>query len=208
MDPALRASFPPPMKHLSLLHAVDPKQLDKESLRIYEICDGCRRCFNLCPSFTTLLDRIDASEGDVGRLTPADHHRVVDQCYYCKLCFNHCPYTPPHQYDLDFPQLMTLWKKRLAVERGVPWRDRLLTKTDLIGAVGAATAALTNRLLASRPVRLVGEWIGVHRDRHILPFSKETFPAWFARRKQPPGAKDRVRKVALFSGCLVNYQAV
>ncbi|HEU4683344.1 MAG TPA: heterodisulfide reductase-related iron-sulfur binding cluster, partial [Nitrospira sp.] len=46
------------------------------------------------------------------------------------------------------------------------------------------------------------------RDRHILPFSKETFPAWFARRKQPPGAKDRVRKVALFSGCLVNYQAV
>jgi len=38
------------MKGLSLIHPVDPAQLEKETLRIYEICDGCRRCFNLCPS--------------------------------------------------------------------------------------------------------------------------------------------------------------
>ena len=44
------------MKGLSLIHPVDPAQLDKETLRIYEICDGCRRCFNLCPSFNTLLN--------------------------------------------------------------------------------------------------------------------------------------------------------
>ena len=44
------------MRGLSLIQPVDPAQLDKETLRIYEICDGCRRCFNLCPSFNTLLD--------------------------------------------------------------------------------------------------------------------------------------------------------
>src|SRR5436853_159662 len=27
----------------------------QETLRIFEVCDGCRRCFNLCPSFNTLL---------------------------------------------------------------------------------------------------------------------------------------------------------
>lgn len=70
------------MKGLSLINPVDPTQLDKQTLRIYEICDGCRRCFNLCPSFTTLLDRIDAIEGHVAKLTPADHHQVVDECYY------------------------------------------------------------------------------------------------------------------------------
>lgn len=194
------------MKGLSLINPVDPAQLDKDTLRIYEICDGCRRCFNLCPSFNTLLDRIDLYEGHVSRLTPADHHQVVDECYYCKLCFNHCPYTPPHQYDLDFPRLMILWKKRLAAERGVRWRDRLLIKADLIGTVGSLTAPLTNWLLRNRLVRLIAEKVaGVHRERQVLHFSGDTFPRWFARRPQP--ATPAARKVALFSSCLVNYQA-
>jgi len=195
------------MKGLSLINPVDPVQLDRETLRIYEICEGCRRCFNLCPSFNTLLDRIDVHEGDVAKLTPADHHRVVDECYYCKLCFNHCPYTPPHQYDLDFPLLMVLWKKRLAAERGVRWRDRLLIMTDLIGRLGSLTAPLTNRVLENRLIRRLLEFVvGVHRDRRVLHFSRETFPSWFRRR----GTSTRtspVKKVALFSSCLVNYQA-
>ncbi|MBA5866677.1 MAG: hypothetical protein GDA67_08305 [Nitrospira sp. CR1.3] len=196
------------MKGLSLINPIDPKQLDKETLQIYEICDGCRRCFNLCPSFNTLLDRIDVFEGDVAKLTPADHHRVVDECYYCKLCFNHCPYTPPHQYALDFPHLMILWKKRLAMERGVRWRDRLLIMTDLMGRAGSLTAPLTNRLLENRLVRRLMELIaGVHHERRVLHFSTETFPRWFARRVQPANLTVPIRKVALFSSCLVNYQA-
>jgi MinD superfamily P-loop ATPase len=59
------------MKGLSLIQPIDARQLEKETLRIYEVCDGCRRCFNLCPSFNTLLDRIDVYEGDVAKLTPA-----------------------------------------------------------------------------------------------------------------------------------------
>jgi Fe-S oxidoreductase len=196
------------MKSLSLISPVDPAQLDKETRRIYEICDGCRRCFNLCPSFNTLLDGIDKHEGDVAKLTTADHHRIVDECYYCKLCFNHCPYTPPHQYELDFPHLMVLWKKRLARERGVSWRDRLLIKTDLMGIIGSFTAPLTNRLIRNKIVRRLGEWIaGVHRERQVLHFSAETFPRWFSRRPQPRLAVPPTKRVALFSSCLVNYQA-
>jgi len=196
------------MKTLSLIAPVDPARLEKETLRIYEICDGCRRCFNLCPSFNTLLDRIDVYEGNVAKLTPADHHRIVDECYYCKLCFNHCPYTPPHQYDLDFPHLMILWKKRLAAERGVRWRDRLLIRTDLIGRLGSLTAGLTNRLLGNRLVRRIMETVaGIHRERRVLHFSGETFLRWFSRRSQPMMAAPAQRKVALFSSCLVNYQA-
>ena len=58
----------PAVKGLSLIQPVDPAQLAKDTLRIYEICDGCRRCFNLCPSFNTLLDGIDrrAAEHDRG----------------------------------------------------------------------------------------------------------------------------------------------
>lgn len=196
------------MKTLSLIHPVDPKQLEKDTLRIYEICDGCRRCFNLCLSFNTLLGGIDRCEGDAAKLTPADHRQIVDECYYCKLCFNHCPYTPPHQYGIDFPHLMVLWKQRLAVERGVRWRDRLLIKTDLIGTLGSLTAPLTNRLLDNRLVRRLVELVaGIHRDRKVLHFSVETFPRWFGRRAPSALSGPPVRKVALFSGCLVNYQA-
>lgn len=196
------------MKGLNLIAPVDPKQLEKETLRVFEVCDGCRRCFNLCPSFNTLLDRIDVYESDVVKLTPADHHRVVDECYYCKLCFNHCPYTPPHHYEIDFPHLMVAWKKHLAAERGVRWRDRLLIMTDMIGRLGSATASITNSLLENRLVRRVLERLmGIHRDRRLLHFSQETFPHWFDRRTAKATADPSARKVALFSTCLVNFQA-
>src|SRR2546422_11103246 len=74
----------------------------QETLRIFEVCDGCRRCFNLCPSFNTLFERIDAGDSDLSKLAPHDFEQVADECYYCKLCYNHCPYTPPHQYEIDF----------------------------------------------------------------------------------------------------------
>ena len=195
------------MKGISLISPIDTKQLDKETLRIYEVCDGCRRCFNLCPSFNTLLDRIDVYEGDVAKLSPADHHQVVDECYYCKLCFNHCPYTPPHHYEIDFPHLMIAWKKRLAAERGVRWRDRLLIMTDAIGKLGSATAAITNSLLRNNVVRrLLQQIVGIHQDRQVLHFSSETFSRWFGRRTKPLSPDPPTRKVALFASCLVNAQ--
>lgn len=195
------------MKGLSLIQPVDTKQLEKETLRIYEVCDGCRRCFNLCPSFNTLLDRIDVYEGDVAKLTSGDHRQVVDECYYCKLCFNHCPYTPPHHYEIDFPHLMIVWKKRLAAERGVRWRDRLLTMTDAIGKLGSATASITNSLLGNKFLRrLLDRVMDIHHDRQLLHFSSETFPRWFSRRTKSVAVEPPVRKVALFASCLVNYQ--
>jgi Fe-S oxidoreductase len=103
---------------------------------------------------------------------------------------------------------MILWKKRLAVERGVRWRDRLLIRTDLIGRFGSLTAGLTNRLLGNRLVRRIMETVaGIHRERRVLHFSGETFPRWFSRRSPPMVAASAQRKVALFSSCLVNYQA-
>lgn len=191
---------------LRLLQPVHPTTLEQETLRIYDVCDGCRRCFNLCPSFNTLLDRIDEYESDVTKFTAADHHRVVDECYYCKLCFNHCPYTPPHQYGIDFPLLMAVWKKRLAGERGTRWRDWLLTRTDLLGTVNSAYAPLVNWALRQTWLRGVLQTIlGVHRDRQVLPYQRETFACWWGRRSpamSPPVGK----KAALFASCLVNYQ--
>lgn len=197
------------MKSLDLFSEdLDRTQLERETTRIYEICDGCRRCLNLCPSFNTLLDRIDAVESDVGKLTGSDRARVADECYYCKLCYNHCPYAPPHQYALDFPKLMVAWKRQLAKDRGVSWRDRLLANTDLMGAVARWAAPLLNGTMAVRPLRPVLEWVmGIHRERRVLAFQRQTLGTWMRRRPAAAGSVPPRGKVALFASCLVNYQA-
>src|SRR5437870_5242389 len=38
----------------------DGAHLQSELHRVFEICNGCRLCFNLCPSFDVLFRRIDA----------------------------------------------------------------------------------------------------------------------------------------------------
>ena len=38
----------------------DAAHLHAEVHRVFEICNGCRLCFNLCPSFDVLFKRIDA----------------------------------------------------------------------------------------------------------------------------------------------------
>ena len=183
----------------------------QETLRVFDVCEGCRRCFNLCPSFHTLFDRIDAQDSDVKRLTPADYEQVADECYYCKLCYNHCPYTPPHKYEIDFPRLMIAWKKLLAQDRRVPWRDWLLVRTDWLGRVGTTFAPIVNRMLRAGWLRdLLHRFWGIHRDRWLLTFQRETFPRWLARtRPSLPGPNsataDESPRVALFSTCLVDY---
>ena len=36
-----------------------PPHLEGELRRVFQICNGCRLCYNLCPSFPALLNRID-----------------------------------------------------------------------------------------------------------------------------------------------------
>jgi len=89
----------------------DPAYLDESDLRVelervFDLCHGCRLGFDLCPSFPTLFDLVDADDGDVSALTAADQDRVVDECYQCKHCYPKCPYVPPHEWQLDFPRLM------------------------------------------------------------------------------------------------------
>src|SRR5512146_307407 len=79
-----------------------------EMSRVFDICNGCRLCDNLCPSFTDLFDRIeeiDDEQTKSGRqhdnpalaITEIEYDHVTDVCYQCKLCYVKCPYTPPHE---------------------------------------------------------------------------------------------------------------
>lgn len=184
----------------------DAAALQAESLRIYDICNGCRRCFNLCPSFDVLFDGIDEKDGDVQALETRTSEKVVDLCYYCKLCFNHCPYCPPHGYNLDFPRLM-LWGKHLQAKKRPPsLRDRLLVNVEKMGRLGGLMAPFSNWAVRQRPVRwLMEKTLRIHRERLLPSFHRQPFSAWFRRTEPSEGRGEAPEKVALFYTCYVNY---
>jgi glycerol-3-phosphate dehydrogenase subunit C len=151
-----------------------------------------------------MLERVDAHEGDVSKVTSGDYRRIVDLCWQCKLCFNHCPYTPPHRFDIDFPRLMLRSKAARAAAEGVSWQDRWLGSTDTVGALGSATAPLANWANSSGPGRLLLEkTFGIERHRTLPRFHHKTFGRWF--RERGGGRLAQGHKVAFFTTCVVNY---
>ena len=183
--------------------------VDRELRRVYDICAGCRRCLPLCPSFKVMFERldVDAVDGDVEKLSPSDVKEVVDLCYQCKLCYNHCPYTPPHRWQVDFPRLMLRARSAHARATGVTRQDRFLGNTELVGRLGSLTAPLSNWMNDFAPNRAVMQAVvGIHKDRKLPLFHRETFSKWFDQRRRPAApAPPANLKIALFTTCSVEY---
>ncbi len=175
----------------------DAANLAAETARIYDICAGCRRCYNLCPSFTHLLDTIDEHDGDTTALSVEEDRRTVDLCFGCKLCYPLCPYTPPHRWAVDFPLLMQQARVARADREGVAFRDRVLGNAELLGRIGSAVPAVSNWVNQNRAVRWAMEkTLGVDRRRRLPRYTRR-FSRWF-RRQTPPAGVGRSGRVALF----------
>jgi glycerol-3-phosphate dehydrogenase subunit C len=190
----------------------DERKIEKELERVFDICHGCRRCVNLCTTFPTLFDLVDASPTlEVDGVKKEDFGKVVDQCYLCDMCYmTKCPYVPPHPWNVDFPHLM-LRAKAAKFRRGdVKLRDKLLSSTDAVGRLATIPVVVQMVNAANRaPLArgLMEKTLGVHRERELPQYANAKFRA-HAR----PDASFPVRdgkttpgKVALYSTCYVNY---
>jgi glycerol-3-phosphate dehydrogenase subunit C len=184
----------------------DPADLRKEIDRVFDICHQCRLCFNLCPSFPALFKHVDENDGEVRQLTDKDIAEVTDYCYQCKICYVKCPYTPPHQWELDFPHLLLREKAVRVKEQGVSFQDRYLGDPDRTGKMGCHFAPMANLANRNSLFRKIMSWtVGIHEDRKLPDFAEQTFEQWFAQR--PPPLKSN-KKVAFFHTCFVNYYSV
>jgi len=185
----------------------DEPDLRRELTRVYDLCHGCRLCFNLCPSFPSMFDAIDAHDGDVGALTQAEQDTVVDECYQCKLCAVKCPYVPPHEWQLDFPRLMLRAEATARRRHRGRIADQVLGRTDLLGKVNTALAPLVNAATQTpgTPVRKVMEKaLGLASDRLLPPYAKQRFSTWFTKRVARVRGRHQAT-VALFPTCFVEY---
>ncbi|MEZ5403230.1 MAG: anaerobic glycerol-3-phosphate dehydrogenase subunit C [Bryobacteraceae bacterium] len=183
----------------------DRSAMEGELERAFEICHGCRLCFNLCPSFPALFKAVDGHDGDVRKITAAETDYVIDMCYQCKLCYVKCPYTPDdgHSFQLDFPRLLLRANAIRKKERGVDLRARLLSRPEAAGTIGSLTATMANYGNRQPLIRIAMEkTIGIHRDKELPEFHAETFEEWRGNLGTPPGDPNQA---VLFHTCYVNY---
>ncbi len=180
--------------------------------RIFDICHGCRRCVSLCGAFPTLFDLVDESPTlEVDGVKREDYWKVVDQCYMCDLCYmTKCPYTPPHEWNLDFPHTM-LRAKAIGFKAGkVKASERFLASTDIHGSfagipVVVQVANAVNKTQLARGA--MEKVLGVHKDAWLPELARRKFrssaaPSPFSDvvdGERTPG------KVAVFATCFVNY---
>ena len=113
---------------------------------MFDICHGCRRCFNLCDSFPKLFDYIDESEEeDVASLSSDKFKPVVDACTLCDMCFmTKCPYVPPHEFDLDFPHLMLRYRMLQRKNGELRSTPKKLDNKDRNGKIGVMFCGIIN----------------------------------------------------------------
>ena len=192
----------------------DDKALFEELERVFDICHGCRRCFNLCNSFPTLFDLIDESDTmEMDGVAKDDYWQVVDHCYLCDMCYmTKCPYVPPHEWNVDFPHLMLRAKAARFRKKGVSTRDKILSATDKVGKLAGIPVVVnvvnaTNRSKAGR--KLLESALGVHKNAPVPEYHSKTARKRLSRLADASGSgatatAETTGKVALFTTCYCN----
>lgn len=197
---------------------LDPGFYDEQACmteleRIFDICHGCRRCVSLCNAFPTLFDLVDESSTmEVDGVDKKDYWKVVDQCYMCDLCYmTKCPYTPPHEWNLDFPHTM-LRAKAIQFKKGeVKASAKFLASTDTHGSFAGIPVVVqaANALNRSKPVRaLIEKTLDVDRNAWLPELASTKFRSSVPHHAEQAPVRDGERtpgKVAIFATCYVNY---
>ena len=126
------------------------EKLDEETRRQFDVCHGCRRCFNLCDSFPKLFDLIDESETyELDSVNSEDFKPIVDACTMCDMCFMvTCPYVPPHEFAIDIPKLMLRHRAKSFKEGKVGFKEKQIAEIDRNGKLGQKIRPISNAIVS------------------------------------------------------------
>jgi glycerol-3-phosphate dehydrogenase subunit C len=197
---------------------------DHIELSLEQSLDHCIKC-NICTAACPVSAVTDLFPGPKyagpqaqrfrkpGQPTPDES---VDYCSGCRICNTVCP------TGVRIAELNARARARIVAEKGLPLRNRLIGRSELLGQLGCgAQAPLANFTLTFPPLRwAIEQVLGVARKAPLPAFSTYSFRSWFKKRgpgfrgqgsvlpspsPDPRSSIPGPRQVVYFHGCSTNY---
>jgi Fe-S oxidoreductase len=184
---------------------------DRSFIGNLEQCNGCGGCLKhtgiMCPTFMATGEEVMSTRGRANIIRAALELRVnghdplkseeldaaLSNCLSCKGCTPECP-SNVNLALLKAEMLYARWHRD-----GLPLRERVLSKVDLLGKIGCTMPALANSILDFKPLRALMETaLGISAKRSLPHYASQRFDKWFVKHcsggLRPP--KDAVAGVA------------
>ena len=170
--------------------------------------DECIKC-NICTSYCPVAAVTDLFAGpkysgpqaqrfrENGQQASPDHS--VDYCSGCRVCNEVCP------SGVKIAELNARARAQMAAEQGIPLRNRLLGRNELLGKAGSIAPPLANFGLHNPVSRVLAEKVmGIAREAPLPRWSTDgTFTAWV---KRTAGQRlHSEKKVVYYHGCATQH---
>jgi glycerol-3-phosphate dehydrogenase subunit C len=170
--------------------------------------DECIKC-NICTSYCPVSAVTDRFPGPkyVGPQAqrfrengqPESPDASVDYCSGCRVCNEVCP------TGVKIAEINARARAEIVEKRGIPLRNRMLGRNELLGRLGSIAPSLANFALHNSFSRLMADKVmGVARDAPLPTWSTSgTFKDWFQATHSQRLRSEK--KVVYFHGCATMY---
>ncbi|HLW58640.1 MAG TPA: tricarballylate utilization 4Fe-4S protein TcuB [bacterium] len=129
--------------------------LFQEAERQLVVCNACRYCEGYCAVFPAMELRQAFKDGDITYL--------ANLCHDCRACYYACMYSPPHEFGVNIPKVLS--EVRQASYRRYGWPPAFARLVQSVPATVLVIAAavivvLGAAVLLAGPGRLLGVHLG------------------------------------------------
>jgi len=208
IDNHLRENFTRPLE-LRYQPMLEFAFKDRSFIGNLEQCNGCGGCLKhagiMCPTFMATGEEVMSTRGRANIIRAALELRVnghdplkseeldaaLSNCLSCKGCTPECP-SNVNLALLKAEMLYARWHRD-----GLPLRERVLSRVDLLGKIGCTMPALANAVLDFKPLRALMETtLGISAKRSLPHYARQRFDKWFAQRLGSAGASPAVSRAS------------
>ena len=208
IDNHLRENFTRPLE-LRYQPVLEFAFKDRSFIGNLEQCNGCGGCLKhagiMCPTFMATGEEVMSTRGRANIIRAALELRVngrdplkseeldaaLSNCLSCKGCTPECP-SNVNLALLKAEMLYARWHRD-----GLPLRERVLSRVDLLGKIGCTMPVLADAILDFKPLRALMETtLGISAKRSLPHYARHRFDKWFAQRLGSAGASPAVSRAS------------
>jgi FAD/FMN-containing dehydrogenase/Fe-S oxidoreductase len=197
-------------------------QVNWDPNRVADTTASCNRCgecraqlpmVRMCPIFhilpaeeasprakANLIRGILNGSVDLSRMSKDAFKDLADLCVHCHSCRLECP------AGVDIPKLMMEAKAAYLRTNGLPFADWIMTRLDLLAAIGRLLSPLTNWVIGNRQMRWIMEkTLGIAQGRKLPRVAARPFLRRAAKRRLTRQNRRSAQRVLYFVDTFANY---